>query len=156
MILCLPGMKGAKISLTTTNNNEHNVGIKSIMFSLPTLPVLRSYFYVIYLYISSVFWLFFQANLIINHHCRPRVSVHTDGRNTLSTSKVNLSHNTMGVLCQQPAHHDEVLQWFHNIEALAIERHSRGKMKVRSSSIYVLETKPHFSMRNIVPEHLMQ
>ena len=50
----------------------------------------------------------------------------------------------MAVLCQQPAHRDEVLQWFHNIEVLAVERHSRGKMKVRSSSIYVLETKPHF------------
>ena len=69
------------------------------------------------------------------------MSVQTDGRNT---SKVKLSHNTMAVLCQQPAHHYEVLQWFHNIEVLAVERHSRGKMKVRSSSIYVIETKSHF------------
>ena len=68
----------------------------------------------------------------------------TDGRDTLSKSKVKLSHNTMAVLCKQPAHHDEVLQWFHNIEVLAVERHSRGKMKVRSYSIYVLETKPYF------------
>ena len=68
----------------------------------------------------------------------------TEGRNTLSKSKVKLSHSTMAVLYQQPAHHDEVLQWFHNIEELAVARHSHGKMKVRSSSIYVLETKTHF------------
>ena len=52
----------------------------------------------------------------------------------------------MAVLYQQPAHYDEVIQWFHNTEVLAVERHSRRKMKVRNSSIhvYVLETKPHF------------
>ena len=54
----------------------------------------------------------------------------------------------MAVLCQQPAHHDEVLQWFHNIAA---ERHSRGKMKVRRSSIYVLETKAH-----LIEEHCVR
>ena len=112
-------MKGATIFLTTTNNIGQHVRIKSIMFSLSTLPVLR---------------VSFRCNIFvyINHHCPP------------SKSKVKLSHNTMAVLCQQPAHHDEVIQWFHNIDVLAAERHSRGHMKVRSSSIYVLETKPHF------------
>ena len=83
------------------------------------------------------------------------MSVQTDGRDTLSESKVKLSHNTMAVLCQQPTHHDEVLQWFHNIELLTVARHSRGKMKVRSSSIYVLETKPRFFEEHL-PEHLIQ
>ena len=54
------------------------------------------------------------------------------GRKTFSKSKFKLSQKTMHVLCHQPAQHDEVLQCFHHIGVLTVERHSRGgKMMVR-------------------------
>ena len=46
---------------------------------------------------------------------------------TLSKSKVKFSQNTMAVLCQQPAHHDEVVQCFHNIEVLASSWKDEGQ-----------------------------
>ena len=42
---------------------------------LPTLPVIRVSFFLLYFYVSSVFWLFFQVNLIlINHPHRPSLA----------------------------------------------------------------------------------
>ena len=59
---------------------------------LPIFPVLRVLFRV-----SSVFWLFFQANLIlINHPHRPslaKVSVQKGGRKTFNKSKLKCYHN---------------------------------------------------------------
>ena len=80
----------------------------------------------------------------------------TYGRDTLDKSKVTLSHNTMAVVCQQPAHHDEVLQWFHNIELLELLRGTlvgRWRSEVLQ---YMFLKQSHTSLRNIVPEHLIQ
>ena len=47
-------------------------------------------------------------------------------------AKFKLSHIAMPVLRQQAVQHDEVVHCFHNIGVLAVERHYRGKMKVRN------------------------
>ena len=43
----------------------------------------------------------------------------------------------MAVLCQQPAHHDEVLQWFHDIEILAVE--SRVILKLDGIASFIIK-----------------
>ena len=115
------------------------------------------------IYLVSSVLFYYKPTSSIGHHRRPSLAKSEcaeSGLKTFSKSKILLSQKPMPVLWQQPLQQGEVLQCFHNIGVLTVERRSRWKMNVRN--VFKIQCTCMFlkqwqnSSRHIVPEQLIQ